>query len=109
LYEDCKPGGNRHVWYDYEYELDLSAYVDFWLSSRCDRCGTIKTEGFDPIGDLVIRRYVYPEGYHDDIEDRPTPNQIRLMRFKKRNVAKRRIAKKATKKKSNVTPIRRAK
>src|SRR5215831_3048321 len=108
MFEDCLPGGLRHAWYDYDFDIDWEAYVDFWLTSRCERCESHKVEGFDASGKKVRYRLIHSDGYKKALERKTTAQKNALRRLKAKKVARRRIKKAAPAKKAT-TRLRRVK
>lgn len=51
------------------------------MTCRCERCGTERRDVIGTnTGELVSRRYVYPDGYLYGADDyKPTADEIRLM------------------------------
>lgn len=51
---------------------------------RCETCGTVRHDGLDRNGGLMVRRYEYPDGYRlDTDEERPTADDLRLWMIKR--------------------------
>lgn len=50
---------------------------------RCVRCGTIRHDALDSRGQLMTRRYEYPDEYRMQGEERPTSDDLRLWMFKR--------------------------
>lgn len=51
---------------------------------RCETCGTVRHDGIDALGGLLVRRYEYPDGYRLDTgEERPTADDLRLWMIKR--------------------------
>jgi hypothetical protein len=46
---------------------------------RCIRCGTERHDTIDSLGELSTRRYVYPDEYRLEADDRPTTQELRLL------------------------------
>lgn len=44
---------------------------------RCPRCGTERLDVWNWLGELMHRRYHYPEGYHIPSTERPTAKDLR--------------------------------
>lgn len=74
----------RHSW-------DVFSPIDFartglWkraIHLRCLRCGTVRHDALDSRGELLTRRYEYPDEYRMDIDERPTGDQLRLWMLKR--------------------------
>jgi hypothetical protein len=76
-FDACK-GPLRHAWY--EVDSDWAApFGGTPFTLRCDRCGTERRDSFDLHGELMTRRYVYPEGYRlAEGETKATMQDLRL-------------------------------
>lgn len=75
-YGDCRR--LRHAWFD--VPSDWQANFGIPLTVRCQRCGAERRDQAGPnTGELVSRRYVYPEGYSYPRGEAPTANDFRMM------------------------------
>jgi hypothetical protein len=59
------------------------------LHLRCLRCGTVRHDGYDKDGELLARRYDYPDDYKIDVDERPTTAQLRLWMVKRNRALQR--------------------
>lgn len=50
----------RHAWQPHEGGKNSRGW---WRTLRCDRCETLRTEHLDSRGDVLTRRYRYPQDY----------------------------------------------
>jgi hypothetical protein len=58
-----------------------ATHIAHW---RCEACGTVRHDGIDRMGGLLVRRYEYPDGYRlDTDEERPTADDLRLWMIKR--------------------------
>jgi hypothetical protein len=53
------------------------------LSLRCLRCTTERHDNYDFKGDIMGRRYIYPDGYQTKGDDRPTKQEFREELFER--------------------------
>lgn len=78
-FETCRT--LRHAW-DVLSQLPASEYtpdVFCVLSLRCTRCTTERTDDLDVYGDLVRRKYDYPDGYqYSETDVTLTLQELRL-------------------------------
>jgi hypothetical protein len=75
-YGDCRRLG--HAWFDVPSDWQASMGVP--CTYRCERCGTERREQIGPnTGELIGRRYAYPEGYHYTRDETPTKDDFRRM------------------------------
>ena len=87
-YEDCK-GPYRHAWFDHDGSGFRKPPFGVAFHIQCFRCGTIRRDIIAPhSGDLLQRRYYYPEGYKDSRDEKPSTEQLRMAAIKtqRRNV-----------------------
>jgi hypothetical protein len=62
------------------------AHSGLWrraIHLRCPRCGTVRHDALDVHGELLTRKYEYPDEYKMDQDDRPTSDQLRLWMLKR--------------------------
>ena len=73
-----------HAWDEF-YPIDMEAPWYGWrLSLRCMRCGTERHDNIaHGTGQMMGRRYMYPEGYQNKGEDRPTKEVFREELFER--------------------------
>ena len=73
----------NHAW-DQFYPIDLEPPWYGWrLSLRCLRCQTERHDNYDFKGQIMGRRYFYPDGYQTKGEDKPTKQMFREELFSK--------------------------
>lgn len=78
----------RHAW-------EVFTPLDFpnrglWrraIHLRCPRCATVRHDALDVHGELISRKYDYPDEYKMDRDDRPTGDELRMWIFKKNKKA----------------------
>lgn len=59
----------------------VAKHIVHW---RCETCQTVRHDGLDQMGGLLVRRYEYPDGYRlDTDEERPTADDLRLWMIKR--------------------------
>lgn len=61
VFDECK-GPYKHAWFDADSDW-AAPFGGTPFTLRCERCGTERRDTFDIHGELMTRRYVYPEGY----------------------------------------------
>jgi hypothetical protein len=67
----------NHAWDEFA-PLDLQPPWYGWrLSLRCIRCATERHDNYDFKGQIMGRRYLYPDGYQTKGDDRPTKQEFR--------------------------------
>ena len=72
---ECRTGG--HAW-DWFVPSGRQPKWGTWFALRCDRCGTERFDTLGIYGQLVGRRYDYPEGYqYAKGEEVPTRDDFR--------------------------------
>jgi hypothetical protein len=54
------------------------------LGLRCVRCGTERYDGLDQWGEVVRRKYEWPDGYRMTADEKPTRQELRLVIIKRR-------------------------
>src|SRR5262245_15716505 len=74
-YTRCRTLG--HAWYDYDSHW-TSSLGGTPVTFRCERCGTERRETWSPLGDLMSRRYEYPDSYRYGKGEKPSIEQFRL-------------------------------
>ena len=74
---ECKTYG--HAWDEYNPREDPPAGTFDRIALRCTRCGTTRHDHFDRNGEMVARKYSYPDGYRTAAEDKPSRAALRLM------------------------------
>lgn len=62
-YDDCK-GPLKHRWFLTDVERASEFGIPTW--HMCERCTTVRITIIDRRGDLMSRRYKYPEGYKEE-------------------------------------------
>jgi len=73
-----------HAWYDYD-DTGPAPITGTPLMLRCERCGTNRRDVVqDGTGELIWRRYDYPDGYKYGSEARPTRSDFRVMLLQQR-------------------------
>jgi hypothetical protein len=65
-----------HAWYDCDADRPGSWGTPFAV--RCERCSTYRQFNLDSNGDVVGRRYQYPEGYSYTHGETPAKADFRL-------------------------------
>lgn len=82
-FDECK-GPWRHAWFDHDGSGFSRPEFGVALHVQCFRCGTVRRDVVSRIdGQLLSRRYYYPEGYRDAKADKPSTEQLRLYAIKK--------------------------
>lgn len=81
LFIECRTYG--HAWDEMSYDLPddvrpVPEHIDV-LSLRCGRCTTRRYDWFNKIGDVVRRRYIYPNGYKRTRDETLPRAVLRLM------------------------------
>lgn len=74
----------RHAW-DQFTPIDFE-HRGLWrraIHLRCPRCGTTRHDALDVHGELLTRKYEYPDEYKMDRDERPTAEQLRMWIYKK--------------------------
>lgn len=85
VFEECK-GPLRHAWFDAPTDW-TPPFPGTPFTLRCERCGTERRDVYDLRGDLMLRRYVYPDGYRYAVGDEPlTLAARRLLVVKARGI-----------------------
>jgi hypothetical protein len=86
---ECKTWG--HAWEEYEgMDVRITDYRRArswdWITLRCVRCATLRTEFVDESGVRVgTPSYKYAAGYRDaTTSEKPTRNELRLVIIKRR-------------------------
>lgn len=70
-------GTYGHAWF--EADSDWADDRGHPLTLRCERCATERRDVFSKTtGELIGRRYVYPDGYHYSAGSRPSRDDFRL-------------------------------
>lgn len=78
---ECKTLG--HQWDIVPGNLSSLNGWDSALSLRCMRCEAERMDYLDYLGEVGERRYVYPEGYRDAKDIKPSRAAMRLMLVKR--------------------------
>jgi len=83
-YVRCRTFG--HMMDDIPSEDDTGFGDPLWV--RCQRCGTERHDGIGSSGQVVYRRYVYPEGYKDAFrhegDEPPSRSDYRMLLLQQR-------------------------
>lgn len=75
---ECKTFG--HAWDEYNPPAESLPDRTFdRIALRCTRCTTTRHDHFDKSGEMVARRYSYPDGYRTAADDKPSRAALRLM------------------------------
>lgn len=70
-------GTYGHAWF--EADSDWNTDKGTPLTLRCERCMTERRDAIHPsTGELVTRRYAYPDGYRYSAGERPDRDHFRL-------------------------------
>lgn len=73
----------NHAWDEFN-PVDMDPPWYGWrLSLRCMRCTTERHDNYDFKGQVMGRRYIYPDGYQTKGEDKPTKTEFREALFDK--------------------------
>lgn len=89
-FTDCK-GPLRHAWDHHDGSGFGPAPFGTPLHMMCMRCGTVRRDLINRFnGELLSRRYYYPEGYRDAQEERPSGDYLRLLALDKNLQAQKR-------------------
>jgi hypothetical protein len=70
-----------HAWDEFYPDNLGTPFYGWRLSLRCGRCTTERHDLIDSIGRVSSRRYIYPEEYAIEAEEKPTRDQLRLAMF----------------------------
>lgn len=86
-----------HSWDD-DPTAEYTTIFNWTASLRCTRCGTTKIEAYNAVGDVIYRRYVYPDGYRvagTRQGGRVTKAQMRVELMRRRVFLRRRPSKRS--------------
>lgn len=76
-FDQCK-GPYKHAWFDADSDW-ATPFGGTPFTLRCERCGTERRDTLDIHGELMTRRYLYPEGYKNASGDvKLTMAELRL-------------------------------
>lgn len=78
----------RHAMFDIPAEKPSQVGWALWV--KCERCGTIRKDVINLRGDIVYRKYVYPDGYRSHVTGMtPADRRVVILRANKVNATKR--------------------
>lgn len=91
VYVICRTYG--HSWDD-DNNAEYETIFNWTVALRCERCGTRKIEAMNQVGDVIYRRYQYPERYKVSANrqgERVSRSAMRVELMRRRVLARRRV------------------
>lgn len=90
-YVECRTFG--HAWERHTPHNAPSVSAPNQITLRCSRCSTVRVDGIDRNGELLGRRYVWPDDYllRKD-EERPSRASLRIILIREDRKKRRKAA-----------------
>jgi hypothetical protein len=85
-HEPCKR--KHHRWFE---GTDPNWTPSWGLAGEveiCDNCGTVRRRGVNNLGEVITTQYIWPEGYRESADTKPSKQELRAAWYARQPVAK---------------------